>query len=141
MSAPCLGLDATGRKPAIPLRLVSGPEAVATKVRIRLESIRGSWSEDERIGLPWLDWQDAPNTAPVVIEGAIRRQLREVPGVLSVDRVTVTKAGSALGIAVYLTVDSGDTGPVRIAVLSTDDEANPGAWFVLLSHANPLFPG
>lgn len=132
MSAPCLALDSSGRAPAVPLRLVAGPEAVAVKVRMRLDSIRGSWLEDERIGLPWTEWVEAPATPAVVIEGAVRAQCREVPGVRSVDRVTATKTGGDLRIDVTLTVDSDVAGPVRVHVQSDADDASPGAWWLLL---------
>jgi hypothetical protein len=140
LSAPCLALDATGRQVAVPLRLVAGPEAVATKIRIRLDSIRGQWIEDLRIGLPVLEWQDNPAIAPVVIEGVVRQQVRQVDGVLSVERVTVSKVGDTLSIAVVCSVDS-DAGPVRVAIQSEDETPLPGPWFLFLSRANPLLVG
>ena len=107
MSRPTLAMDGTGRALAVPLRYVQGPDAVAAKLRCRLDSIRGSWREDTRIGLPWVEWQESPATPPVVIEGAIRRQCREVEGVLSVDRVTARLVGGELQIAVTVSVDGG----------------------------------
>lgn len=130
--SPTLALDATGTAVAVPLRYVAGPEAVATKIRLRLDSIRGQWIEDERIGLPWLDWQEAPATPDVVIEGAVRRQIRDVPGVLSVDRVTVDRTGDVLGIAVEVSVSGAESGPVRALVVSGESPTLPGAWYVLL---------
>lgn len=138
MSAPCLALDATGRRVAVPLRLVAGPEAVATKVRMRLESLRGSWIEDTRIGLPWLAWQDAPATPAVVLEGAVRRQVREVGGVLSVERVHATRVGADLHLELVFTAATEEAGPVRIRVSTTEDPAVPGAWFLLLPRTRPL---
>lgn len=132
MTTPCLALDSTGRQPAVPLRMVSGPAAVATRIRLRLDSIRGSWLEDIRIGLIDLDLLDLPATPPVVWEGRARAQLREVNGVLSVDSVVVTKSGSSMSIAASVTVDSGDTGPVRVTVFSDSDEPAPGAWYRLI---------
>ena len=137
---PVLALDSTGRQVAVPLRVVDGLEAVATRVRVRLETIRGSWQEDRRLGLPWLDWLQDPTTSTTLIEAEIRSQLRQILEVHEVREVTATQTGDRLDIAVEFTVLQDDAA-TRILLTATDDEPVPGAWFVLLTpHSGPVVP-
>ena len=68
---------------------IDGPEKIAQRLQIRLNTWRGEWFADTRRGLPWLTWkQDAvPDTD--AIEAQLRAQIRQTPGVLGVSDLTV----------------------------------------------------
>lgn len=75
-------LDLTTRD----LQFVTGADAVAQHLKIRLRFIRGEWFLDQRIGIPYYSqiFVKSPNLAAV--ETIYRRAITETPGVESLDR-------------------------------------------------------
>ena len=68
------------------LVFVTGADAVAQHLKIRLRFIRGEYFLDTRVGLPYYSqiWVKNPNLAAV--ETIYRRAIRETPGVDTLDR-------------------------------------------------------
>jgi len=139
MSRPCLALDPTGTQIAVPLRYVSGAEAVLTKVRIALQSVRGFWPDDTQFGLPLTRWLANPATPLIEIEGTVRLILSRIDGVLEVVAVEPAKTGGNIAITVRLVVADGDDGELVALVGDIEDPNSPGAWWALFS-PNPLVP-
>lgn len=129
MTAPVRALNATGTAVAIPGRLVYGVEATLTKVQTALLTLVGQWPDDDTWGLMRRRWIERPNTSPIEIEGAVRSLLEQIPGVVEVTRVLVTR-GQQLQIAVALKVQSA-TNVVTARVGDLGDPRTPGAWFLL----------
>lgn len=128
----CLALDATGTQVAVPLRYVGGAEAVLTMARVILSSLIGDWPEDRGMGLDWLGEVLDPSTPLVQIEGRVRRQLLDIPGLAEVREVIATKAGGAVAISVVLAIV--EKGIITIARLGGDSGTHgPGAWYSIVS--------
>jgi len=139
MSRPCLALDPTGTRIAVPLRYVSGAEAVLTKVRIALQSVRGFWPDNTQFGLPLLEWLANPATPLIEIEGTVRLILSRIEGVLEVVAVEAAKTGGNVAITVRIIVDNGADEALVALVGDIDDPNSPGAWWALFG-PNPLVP-
>lgn len=90
----------------IPLRpgTITGAEAVAQNVRVRLGTHLGEWPQDASVGLPYVTWLTTKPVDVDAITARIRRTVRETPGVISVNGWsgtlgadgTVTVTGSAV---------------------------------------------
>lgn len=127
----CLALNESGRGPAIPTRLIGGADATIAICRMRLESIRGDWFEDRGLGLPWPTWWGDPTTPDVIIEGAIRRQLTGIDGLVEVREVVISRAGETMAIQVEVAVREDDA--LTVYRIGDDvDEAAPWAWYTLV---------
>jgi hypothetical protein len=131
MSARVLALDSTGTELAIPLRIATGAEAVATQIRIALQTIRGTWLDDDRLGLPWPRLL-AGRPQPVEVEALVREQLRRLPSVVAVRAVEVQRVGEDWSISVdVLAADpSASSGESLISVLGPG-APSVGAWYVI----------
>lgn len=68
------------------LSFVTGADAVAQHLRIRLRFIRGEWFLDQRVGLPYFEqvWVKNPNLGAV--QATYRRAITTTPGVESLER-------------------------------------------------------
>lgn len=97
-----LARDASGAV-AVPLRWVTGLDAVATLVYHRLRTRRGTALDDIERGLPWWDWLERLPVPLVEIRSAVRAQLLLVPGVLAVPTVTASRTDDG-GLLVSATV-------------------------------------
>lgn len=111
MTAPCLALDDTFKRLKIPLKMVYGYVATIHKLLIRMQTVRGTWSDDVLFGLPWLDW--TTNTPDIEIEGVVRSQAILTQDILSVVSVSVLKTSDVVSITLVVQVAS-DTGPMLI---------------------------
>ena len=83
------------------------------------------------MGLPWPVWMGDTTTPLVVIEGEIRQQLLDVPGLVEVVDVTALKDGDALSIAVSVTVEE----PDALTTYRIGDDVDvdvPGAWYMVV---------
>lgn len=109
-------LDASGD-----VAVVTGRDAIAQHVRVRLQFILGEWHLDTREGVPWFEqiWVANPNIA--AITELFRRTIAETPGVASVrslvldfDRETRT-----------LTVSASEVVTTDGESLTADDFATP----------------
>jgi hypothetical protein len=130
MSLPCLALDETGKKLAIPLRLATGINATVHKILIRIQTILGEWPEDISFGLNWPKF--GPGTQAVEIEGLVRIQLLAVQDVSEVVSVNVEKLGSNMTINALVRIQDG-TGNVLVEIGSMSTAGNyPETWYNLL---------
>ena len=81
---------------------VTGADAVAQHLKIRLRLIRGEWFLDTRIGLPYRSqiWVKNPNLA--AIQSVLRRAIATTPGVESLERIDLDFDSSARTLNVTL---------------------------------------
>lgn len=72
------------------LSLVTGRDAIAQHLSVRLRTFRGEWRLDERVGLPYFQsiLVKAPNMA--VVRSIYRRAILSTPGVTSLEGLTVS---------------------------------------------------
>lgn len=121
-----LAVDMLGRI-AAPLRVVSGRDAVVSRLIVRLRTIRGEWPSDTSRGLPWLD---PPSSDPAVWAALIQAQVEAVTGIAAVLSVDVRVTGGALSAVVRARL-ADDVGGGTIA-LSSGLYADTGAppWYL-----------
>jgi len=69
------------------LRFVTGADAVAQQLKIRLRFVKGEWFLDQRVGLPYRSqiWVKNPNLA--AIQSVYRRAIATTPGVDELQRI------------------------------------------------------
>lgn len=65
-------------------KTLTGAEAVRQNVEVRLSTHEGEWPLDSSVGLPYLTWLSTKPVDISAIVAAVRRVVRETPGVLSV---------------------------------------------------------
>lgn len=132
MIRPCLAL-APGSPPrvAFPLRLASGPEAIVTRIAIRLWTIRGTWPTDTRVGMDWLRLA-GPSVSAVEVEALARRQVAAVGGVVQVLDVTVQWQGEQRALAVRVLLPGGVVAVVGDLAVADVARYDPGAWYILI---------
>ena len=97
-------IDLTGAR----LTLVSGPEELAQRIRLRLGLNRGEDPFDVSQGIPWLP-DLAENASPEVLRSLIVSELESCPGVYTIDRVDVTFDRAQRRASVILSVNQGTT--------------------------------
>ena len=68
------------------LVFVTGADAVAQHLKLRLRFIRGEWFLDVRVGIPYYSQIFIKNPNLAAIETIYRRAIRETPGVDTLDR-------------------------------------------------------
>lgn len=69
--------------------IVSGSDAVAQRLRMRLRLWQGEWSLDTAIGFPWRRLLGVPGTGRLT-ETLLRQAITSCPGVKSLDRFAFT---------------------------------------------------
>lgn len=92
-----LALTSTGDI-EIPMRFVSGVEAVSQGCRERLRAVRGEWFRDLRLGVPWFEGDQVPASSAILgqryderrVRSAIRGALLGDPAVTEILRLDVT---------------------------------------------------
>lgn len=85
-------------------RTITGAEAVAQNLYVRLTTHLGEWPRDATVGLPYVTWLTTKPVDVDAIVARIRRTVRETPGVTSVSgwsgslspQGVVTVTGSAI---------------------------------------------
>jgi hypothetical protein len=129
MSRGCLALDATGTRIAIPLRVARGADAVLVRCQIAILTIRGTWPENQRLGLSQPEWALAD---AVEVEGITRVQLERVVGVVAVDRVEATHTAAGWSVVAEVRVQGDEE--IQRARLGMGDasRSSPAAWYMLL---------
>lgn len=100
----------------IPHAYATGSDAVIAQVRLCLETQRGTYPDDDLWGVPYTDWMTRPSVTDAEITITIRSMLVQIPGVLSVDSITVTRR-PVLTIATALTVQ-GEGAPTTATILT-----------------------
>ncbi|KKM27022.1 hypothetical protein LCGC14_1578880 [marine sediment metagenome] len=71
------------------LRIVTGPDAIAQSLRIRLRFFLGEWFLDTRIGIPYYQAILLKNPNLVATRGIFGQVIRTSPGVISVGDLTL----------------------------------------------------
>lgn len=67
------------------LSLVSGTEAIAQHIGIRLRTFLGEWLLDEKVGIPYFTDILVKNPNPAILQKIFRDCIAETPGVLSIE--------------------------------------------------------
>lgn len=104
-----LALDETGD-----VLLLDGIEAIAQQIRIRLLFVRGEWFLDRREGTPYVGeiWGEPADTNQLA--AIFRQVVATTPGVLSVERLTVTFDDDTRSASVDFVART-EAGPLRSA--------------------------
>lgn len=85
---------------------VTGPAAVAQRVKWRLMTHRGEWFADPRVGLPWKSWS-RQRTLPVpVVRAYLRAEVLKTPGVERVGKISIAQSGRAVSIQIEIVIAS-----------------------------------
>lgn len=92
------------------LSLVTGYDAIAQHLRIRLRTFLGEWFLDTRIGFPFFEELFIKNPNKLVIDSRIRETVLETPGIVAVGSINYELDGAtrALAITFTATLQSGD---------------------------------
>lgn len=80
-----LALDDTGD-----LVVLTGRDAIAQHIRVRLQFVLGEWHLDQREGIPYFEQIWVTNPDLVAIEELFRRAIAQTPGVASVRTLSLT---------------------------------------------------
>lgn len=81
--------DATGDM-VLPPVLAVGVDAVRQRLLIRLKFFRGEWFLDLRQGLPYYEQVLVKTPSLPLVESVFRRAILSTPGVLSIQKMSVT---------------------------------------------------
>lgn len=103
---PDLALNSDGTL-AFPMRIISGPDLVVQRVRLRLNTFQGEWLLDARQGIPWIEWISEP-PGLAVIEAFLLRRIASTQGILRVEEFSVTQNDETLVVTGRLILDSDD---------------------------------
>lgn len=68
------------------LTLISGADAIAQHLRIRLRIFQGEWFRDLRVGIPYYQRVLLKNPQLIAVQGMFRRAITTTPGVLELQR-------------------------------------------------------
>ena len=91
------------------LQLVSGPDAVVERLRVRLHAYLGEWFLDRRFGLPWYDGDMLGASNSRLLSPLIRREILKDPEVEAVLAFAVSQSGRQLSIQAMVRTTHGDT--------------------------------
>ena len=91
------------------LQLVTGADAVADRLRVRLHAYLGEWFLDRRFGLPWYDGEMLGVSNSRLISPLIRREILKDPEVEAVLSFAVSQSGRQLSIQATVRTTRGDT--------------------------------
>jgi hypothetical protein len=93
------------------LQWITGAEAIAQHVWIRLRFFLGEWFLDEREGVPYWERILVANPDQVAITEAFRRTVAETPGIVSVEKcnVTIDRQTRKLAADIEATTSDGTT--------------------------------
>jgi len=68
---------------------ISGPDAVAQRVWMRLNTHLSEWFADPTRGMPWVNWQRLKPLPPALVRSRVRETVATVPGITTIRDVTV----------------------------------------------------
>lgn len=119
-------------------RLTDPLEAVAQRVRLRLEGHRGSWPFDLTAGLPYFAWQGQKPPRVQEIGALIRREILATPGVLRVDnwRASFDTEARRLSFACTIRAEDGAIGLEFVPLGANNGNHFPALY--LLPGATPV---
>jgi hypothetical protein len=105
------------------LVLVTGADAVAQDINLRVALFKGEWPLDTRVGIDYRTLFFDRRPPDQVVKAVFSQVLRETGGVASVDRLTVafSRAERALNISATVTATDGTVVPIYRDVLVTLD--------------------
>jgi len=91
----------------IPIRTayITGPDLVRQRIKIRLNTWRGEWFLDQRLGLPFLEWKQQKPPDVNVIRALIQREIRTTPGVVGVANLEVSLVQGRIEITGRIAVE------------------------------------
>lgn len=108
--------QATGDQ-ALPSRWLSGLDVAVQRLRTRLSTVRGTWPDDDSVGLPFDRWIERPTTATAAIVGAaIQRQIEADPAVRSVSVVSTTVGRVVTVTATAIVQADGESGTLTVTM-------------------------
>ena len=90
------------------LRLATGADAVADRLRVRLHAYQDEWFLDRTFGLPWYDGDMLGAASSRLISPLIRRELLKDPEVEAVLHFAMTQSGRQLSISATVRTTHGD---------------------------------
>ncbi len=70
--------------------LISGVDALAQRLLMRLQTHLGEWFADPTVGLPWRQWAGLRPLPPGLVRARVRAVVESLPGVTAVRDVVVT---------------------------------------------------
>lgn len=114
------------------LATVTGRDAIAQHVRVRLQHFLGEWFLDEREGVPYFERILVHHPDLAAIEEAYRRTIAETPGIASVRDLTLDfdRQARTLTIEGAAVTTDGDTieaedFAVPFVVTTSDEDTDP----------------
>jgi|AACY02.16.fsa_nt_gi hypothetical protein len=130
MTTSTIAWDPSRRSVSWPPVAVVGVDRAIVRLYLRLSSVLGDWPGDTTIGLPVLDWMEAPRPTAEEVEAVVRVQIEAVDG-LTVDTLEATVSGTRIDIAGTLTYtpDVGDAVTIQIAA-PLYPASSIDAWYV-----------
>lgn len=92
------------------LSLLTGYDAIAQHLQIRLRTFLGEWFLDQRIGMPYFEEFLVKNPNKLVLDSRIRECVLETPGIIAVGAIDyeLTGATRSLAVSFTATLQSGD---------------------------------
>lgn len=91
------------------LQLVTGADAVAERLRVRLHAYLGEWFLDRGFGLPWYDGEMLGARNSRLISPLVRREILKDPEVEAVLEFAVSLNGRQLSLKATVRTGRGDT--------------------------------
>lgn len=88
------------------LSLIDGSEALAQRLRCRLQLFRGEWFLDDSWGLPWFQSILRKTSDLVAVRSLLRAAIASIPGVKQVTRVKLSRTTSTRKLSVQAQVQS-----------------------------------
>lgn len=88
------------------LSLIDGSEALAQRLRCRLQLFRGEWFLDDSWGLPWFQSILRKTSDLVAVRSLLRAAIASIPGVKQVTRVKLSREPSTRKLSVQAQVQS-----------------------------------
>jgi len=90
--------------------LISGVEAVAQDISVRLQLFKGEWFRDTRIGIPYYEKILGEKPRIGVIKSIFQQAILAVPGMISISDLQLEYTGSErkLTVTFYGVCESGD---------------------------------
>ena len=110
-------------------RHIRGPEAIAQRIQIRLNTWRGEWFADQRRGQPWLEWKQDKALDLQIVSTQIRDQIRRVPGVVGVPEFEIERTDRGVSVEGVIQIEDEDR-TLTAEIFGPEGNAQPV--FVLL---------
>jgi hypothetical protein len=110
-------ISATGDQ-VLPSRWLTGLELVRQRLAVRLSTVRGTWPDDETVGLPFDRWIERPaQVTPAIVAAAYRAQLLADPAVQSIRTLTAAASGRTITLTAEVEVrQDGQTGTLSLTL-------------------------